>query len=281
MTTVEVKRVLTTLLRDPENNRCGDCKTATHPRWASWSLGVFICIKCAGFHRSMGTHISKVKSVDLDSWEEEHLASVLKYGNNKKFNEFYENSLGGGSYVPDQSKLGQFIKTKYDLKKWVGENPVVETAPHTRNLTENKDSAAHKGPLQTSSSTTSEQCSTSDIHADIIPKVNTKSTSQMSSQNPITARSDICKPPDRPDLKKSILSLYANRKSGSPQSQSQSQSPSPSSLHLPNRNFGSVNNSLNGGGISSNPWAVPQAADDSRSGSSLSLDDDLFKNVWS
>ena len=38
------------------------------PRWASTNLGIFICMRCAGFHRSLGTHISKVKSVSLDSW---------------------------------------------------------------------------------------------------------------------------------------------------------------------------------------------------------------------
>ena len=44
------------------------------PRWASWNIGVFICIRCAGFHRNLGVHISKVKSVNLDSWTAEQLA---------------------------------------------------------------------------------------------------------------------------------------------------------------------------------------------------------------
>jgi hypothetical protein len=38
------------------------------PRWASYSLGVFLCIRCASLHRKMGTHISKVKSVSMDCW---------------------------------------------------------------------------------------------------------------------------------------------------------------------------------------------------------------------
>jgi hypothetical protein len=38
------------------------------PRWASWNLGIFVCIRCAGIHRNLGVHISKVKSVNLDSW---------------------------------------------------------------------------------------------------------------------------------------------------------------------------------------------------------------------
>jgi hypothetical protein len=36
--------------------------------------GVFMCIRCSGIHRSMGTHISKVKSVDLDTWTPEQMA---------------------------------------------------------------------------------------------------------------------------------------------------------------------------------------------------------------
>lgn len=35
--------------------------------------GVFVCIRCSGIHRSMGTHISKVKSVDLDMWTPEQM----------------------------------------------------------------------------------------------------------------------------------------------------------------------------------------------------------------
>ena len=38
------------------------------------SRGVFLCIRCSGIHRSMGTHISKVKSVDLDVWTPEQMA---------------------------------------------------------------------------------------------------------------------------------------------------------------------------------------------------------------
>ena len=38
------------------------------PRWSSWNLGLFLCIRCAGIHRNLGVHISKVKSVNLDSW---------------------------------------------------------------------------------------------------------------------------------------------------------------------------------------------------------------------
>lgn len=37
--------------------------------------------RCSGIHRGMGTHISRVKSVDLDSWTDEQLQSMVKWGN--------------------------------------------------------------------------------------------------------------------------------------------------------------------------------------------------------
>ncbi|XP_014402840.1 PREDICTED: stromal membrane-associated protein 1 isoform X6 [Myotis brandtii] len=43
------------------------------PRWASWNIGVFICIRCAGIHRNLGVHISRVKSVNLDQWTPEQI----------------------------------------------------------------------------------------------------------------------------------------------------------------------------------------------------------------
>jgi len=49
------------------NPTCADCGNAD-PTWASINLGVMVCIQCSGIHRSLGVHISKVRSVDLDQW---------------------------------------------------------------------------------------------------------------------------------------------------------------------------------------------------------------------
>ncbi|KAG5979962.1 UBA domain-containing protein 3, partial [Claviceps lovelessii] len=56
----------------PGNNQCADCH-ARNPAWASWSLGVFLCMRCAAIHRKLGTHISKVKSLSMDSWSNEQV----------------------------------------------------------------------------------------------------------------------------------------------------------------------------------------------------------------
>ncbi|XKL59477.1 hypothetical protein PGB90_000493 [Kerria lacca] len=61
------QRLLNEMLKDDDNKYCVDCD-AKGPRWASWNIGIFLCIRCAGIHRKLGVHISKVKSVNLDTW---------------------------------------------------------------------------------------------------------------------------------------------------------------------------------------------------------------------
>ena len=53
---------------EPENNFCVDCNEKIIDHWASLNNAVFICINCSGIHRGFGTHISFVRSVNLDAW---------------------------------------------------------------------------------------------------------------------------------------------------------------------------------------------------------------------
>ncbi|KAI0344199.1 ArfGap-domain-containing protein [Trametopsis cervina] len=119
-TTERHAKVLRGLLKSPENKVCADCKR-NDPRWASWNLGVFLCIRCSGIHRSMGTHISKVKSVDLDVWTVEQMNSVQKWGN-RRANIYWEAHLKAG-HVPPDHKIESFIRSKYESRRWAMEGP--------------------------------------------------------------------------------------------------------------------------------------------------------------
>ncbi|TEB26296.1 ArfGap-domain-containing protein [Coprinellus micaceus] len=114
-------RTLRELVKRPENKVCSDCKR-NDPRWASWNLGVFLCIRCSGIHRGMGTHISKVKSVDLDAWTPEQMDSIQKWGN-KRANLYWEAHLKAG-HIPPEHKMESFIRSKYESRRWAMEGPL-------------------------------------------------------------------------------------------------------------------------------------------------------------
>ncbi|XP_034977087.1 stromal membrane-associated protein 2 [Zootoca vivipara] len=110
--------VLANLLLEEENKYCADCQ-AKGPRWASWNIGVFICIRCAGIHRNLGVHISRVKSVNLDQWTQEQIQCMQEMGNGKA-NRLYEAYLPENFRRPqtDQAVEG-FIRDKYEKKKYI------------------------------------------------------------------------------------------------------------------------------------------------------------------
>ncbi|KAG4986244.1 hypothetical protein JHK86_033935 [Glycine max] len=111
------KKILEGLLKLPENKECADCK-AKGPRWASVNLGIFICMQCSGIHRSLGVHISKVRSATLDTWLPEQVAFIQSMGN-EKANSYWEAEL-----PPHYDRVGieNFIRAKYEEKRWVARN---------------------------------------------------------------------------------------------------------------------------------------------------------------
>uniref|UniRef100_A0A8C3BZJ4 Small ArfGAP 1 n=1 Tax=Cairina moschata TaxID=8855 RepID=A0A8C3BZJ4_CAIMO len=130
--------ILAKLLREEDNKYCADCE-AKGPRWASWNTGVFICIRCAGIHRNLGVHISRVKSVNLDQWTPEQIQCMQEMGNTKA-RLLYEANLPENFRRPQTDQAVEFfIRDKYEKKKYYDKNAVntFNVSKHTLYFSEN------------------------------------------------------------------------------------------------------------------------------------------------
>ncbi|EFJ47402.1 hypothetical protein VOLCADRAFT_92065 [Volvox carteri f. nagariensis] len=113
------------LLKD--NTTCADCASAAaaaRPTWASINLGVFICMRCAGIHRGLGVHISKVRSTTLDTWLPEQVDMMARLGN-RRANAYFEARLDSATRPNRDSThdLERFIRLKYADKAWAANGP--------------------------------------------------------------------------------------------------------------------------------------------------------------
>ncbi|XP_030359977.1 arf-GAP with Rho-GAP domain, ANK repeat and PH domain-containing protein 3 isoform X2 [Strigops habroptila] len=98
------------------NKHCADC-WAPSPDWASINLCVVICKQCAGQHRSLGSNISKVQSLKLDTsvWSNEIVQLFIMLGNDRA-NRFWAARLPAAEALcPDASaeQRRDFISRKY------------------------------------------------------------------------------------------------------------------------------------------------------------------------
>ncbi|XP_033869324.3 arf-GAP with Rho-GAP domain, ANK repeat and PH domain-containing protein 2 [Acipenser ruthenus] len=105
-----------------ESNRsCADC-CAPKPEWASINLCVVICKKCAAQHRSLGSNISKVRSLKLDTsiWNNELVELFLVVGN-RGSNSFWAANLPQEEQLDSDGSPEQrnaFIVKKYRDRKF-------------------------------------------------------------------------------------------------------------------------------------------------------------------
>ncbi|XP_060921490.1 arf-GAP with dual PH domain-containing protein 2 [Labrus mixtus] len=114
------QRILLELVKQPGNSRCADCGSPD-PEWASYKLGVFVCLNCSGIHRSLS---SRVKSIKLDFWEDE-LVEFMKSNGNDRVRPLYEKAVPSYYYRPQENDSAvlreQWIRAKYERMEFSGE----------------------------------------------------------------------------------------------------------------------------------------------------------------
>ncbi|KAF3697350.1 Arf-GAP with GTPase, ANK repeat and PH domain-containing protein 1 [Channa argus] len=93
----------------------------SYPTWASLNLGALICIECSGIHRNLGTHLSRVRSLDLDDWPGE-LTQVLAAIGNHTANSIWEScTQGRAKPTPNATREEResWIRAKYEQRAFV------------------------------------------------------------------------------------------------------------------------------------------------------------------
>ena len=91
------------ILSLPGNNTCCDCNSEK-PKWTSLNNGIFLCLKCAGIHRSLGLEISTIRSLQIDSWTDKQILYLSKGGNNKFKNILLEYKIDKNAQIEQKYK---------------------------------------------------------------------------------------------------------------------------------------------------------------------------------
>ncbi|GAA5901672.1 hypothetical protein JCM8208_001573 [Rhodotorula glutinis] len=151
----DTKGVLLEWMKDGANKTCVECATP-HPQWCSLSLGVSLCLACSGTHRSLGSHLSFVRSLTMDKWTEKQIERMRK-GGNTRCREFFEANGQGFGSLPMTEKYNTHVASMYrdkltcdaEGRPWIPSDP---PAPTSSSSSSPSPSPAYGGPTSSSSS---------------------------------------------------------------------------------------------------------------------------------
>lgn len=97
---------------DPANCFCADCGSDAKVDWVSINFGMTLCIECGGIHRSLGTHITKLRSMTLDfkAFTDDVVELILRLGNSMG-NAIFETKLDKAERLKPTSTREQRLKS--------------------------------------------------------------------------------------------------------------------------------------------------------------------------
>ena len=119
------------------NAVCSDCGEA-NPIWVSLNFGSVICAACSGVHRHVGAHVTKVRSLTMDSWTESLIEMLSSLGNEfastvleARLHE-HSDDVQRPTSASDAAAREEFIRDKYERKAFVAALKPAEIADASR-----------------------------------------------------------------------------------------------------------------------------------------------------
>lgn len=140
------------MLRDNDqgNTWCADCGGNNKVEWVSLNLAIIVCIECSGIHRSLGTHISKIRSLTLDTISfTPDIVELFTLIGNRVSNMVFEAKLDPAQKLTPQATREQrlkFITAKYVDRAYV--EPISATLSRYPTADETLLAAIKKNEIQ-------------------------------------------------------------------------------------------------------------------------------------